>query len=312
MDDQMENGKNENTTNIIKILDRLLIEVSGKKDWQGTLSVNDLFRIARLLENKLDVIVVPTLGVPIRPNSFDYIFREVEKTFDSYQKIMLLWAKRIQNYQYSSKMEAIPEHRIDDVTPYWKNDYFHPGDAILAYSVVACYRPKRILEIGCGNSTKFMRQASQDYHVETEITCIDPEPRENIKGICDKYYANTLADVNPNIFRQLGPGDILFIDGSHLVMNGSDCVHFFLNILPTLPEGIWVHLHDIFLPYDYPYQLFHDCKSNEQYMLAMLFLYSKEWIPIYPIYYAHKKGILPHGGGSFWMMRCSDTKELGI
>ena len=182
MGDKMGIIDENSINNIIKILDRLMVEVSGKKDWQGTLSANDLFRIAPLLEDRLGAIVVPTLGVPIRPNSFDYIFREVEKIFDSYQKIMVFFAKKIQKYQYSTKIDTIPENRIDDVTPYWKNDYFHPGDAILAYSVIACFRPKRILEIGCGNSTKFMKRASQDFRVETEIICIDPEPRENIEG----------------------------------------------------------------------------------------------------------------------------------
>jgi len=105
------------------------------------------------------------------------------------------------------------------------------------------------------------------------------------------------------VFSRLRPGDVLFIDGSHLVMNGSDCVRFFLDVLPILPDGVWVHLHDVFLPYDYPYQLFLDCKSNEQYMVAVLLLHSQDWVPVLPIYYGHKPGILPHGGGSFRMRR---------
>jgi hypothetical protein len=86
-------------------------------------------------------------------------------------------------------------------------------------------------------------------------------------------------------------------------MNGSDCVHLFLNVLPQLRSGVWVHFHDIFLPHDYPYDLHVSCRYNEQYMLAQLFLYSQEWLPALPIYYAHKKKILPHGGGSFWMRK---------
>lgn len=116
-----------------------------------------------------------------------------------------------------------------------------------------------------------------------------------------------MQTVDLAVFDQLESGDVVFMDGSHLVMNGSDCTHFFLNVLPVLPVGIWVHIHDVFLPYDYPYQLFLDCKSNEQYMLAVLFLNSREWVPVLPIYYGYHMGILPHGGGSLWMRRLPIT-----
>jgi hypothetical protein len=33
--------------------------------------------------------------------------------------------------------------------------------------------------------------------------------------------------VEPSYFDQLRPGDILFVDGSHIVFNGSDTVHLF-------------------------------------------------------------------------------------
>ncbi len=255
------------------------------------------------LEKALGVLIVPTLGVPIYPNPFDYVFPHVKVVFDGYRNIMHTYADAVREYIFAPKLASIPEQKIDTVTPYWSNDYFHPGDARLAYAVIARYQPRRIIEIGCGNSTKFMRRAVIDYAIGTKIICIDPQPREDISQIADTVYSASLPTVDLRVFDQLEDGDVLFIDGSHLVMNGSDCVQFFLNILPALPKGIWVHLHDIFLPYDYPYQLFLDCKSNEQYMLAMLFLHSKEWIPVLPIYYGYREGILPHGGGSLWMRK---------
>ncbi|HVM59988.1 MAG TPA: class I SAM-dependent methyltransferase [Verrucomicrobiae bacterium] len=255
------------------------------------------------LEKELDVLIVPTLGVPMRPHPLDYVFPHLKKVFDGHRDIIRRHADQVREFIFSPHLDTVPQTKTDDVTPYWGNDYFHPGDARLAYAVIACHRPRRVIEIGCGNSTKFMRRAIDDYQLPTRITCIDPQPREDISKVAHEYFEASLPTVDLDVFDQLEPGDVLFLDGSHLVMNGSDCVQFFLNILPRLPKGVWIHLHDIFLPFDYPYQLFLDCKSNEQYMLAMLFLFSREWLPVLPIYYGYREGILPHGGGSLWMKR---------
>jgi len=266
-------------------------------------SYPDLLKVMPRLEEALGVLMVPTLGVPIRPNPPGYVFSPVQAVFDSYRGVMQGYAADVMEYIFSPRLESIPESQIDDVTPFWNNGYFPAGDARLTYAVIARFRPRLIIEIGCGNSTKFMRQAALDYATGSRIICIDPQPRADITMVADDFHQANLTTVDLRMFDQLGSGDVLFVDSSHLVMNGSDCVQFFLNILPALVRGVWVHLHDIFLPYDYPYELFVNCKSNEQYMLAVLFLHSREWVPVLPIYYAHQLGILPHGGGSLWMRR---------
>jgi hypothetical protein len=43
----------------------------------------------------------------------------------------------------------------------------------------------------------------------------------------------------------------LFIDSSHAVKIGSDVVHLCLNVIPRLPPGVFIHIHDICLPYVY-------------------------------------------------------------
>ena len=52
--------------------------------------------------------------------------------------------------------------------------------------MVSRYRPRRIVEIGSGNSTKFMRRAARDRGLTTRIVCIDPEPREDISLVADE------------------------------------------------------------------------------------------------------------------------------
>lgn len=61
----------------------------------------------------------------------------------------------------------------------------------------------------------------------------------------------------------------VFIDSSHVVATGGDVVREYLDILPTLQSGVVVHVHDIFLPSDYPREavLKDMCFWSEQYLL---------------------------------------------
>jgi len=269
----------------------------------GRLEYNQLKKVYPKFEEALDAWITPRLGFSIQANPFDQIFPLVQAVFESHLSAMRLHAAEVIPFIQSPKLTSIPQNKVDDVTPFWSNDYFHPGDARLAYAMVARFRPKRIIECGCGNSTKFMRRAAVDYQTGTQIICIDPEPRANIRGVADEFHPASTTAMAPVFFDQLDAGDFLFVDGSHLVMNGSDCVHLFLNVLPRLRSGVWVHFHDVFLPHDYPYEMHVSCRYNEQYLLAQLFLNSRDWLPALPIYYAHKKKILPYGGGSFWMLK---------
>jgi methyltransferase family protein len=61
-----------------------------------------------------------------------------------------------------------------------------------------------------------------------------------------------VQDLDLGFFNTLESGSILFIDSSHVVGVGSDVVREYLEILPRLKPGVIVHVHDIFLPCDYP------------------------------------------------------------
>jgi hypothetical protein len=266
-------------------------------------SYSELKPIIPHLERALGVWIIPTLGVEISPNLPGYEFPLLRRLFDGYLPLMKQYAAEVRDLIFSPELESVPHDEVDDVTPFWGNVYFHPGDARLAYAVVARYRPATIIEVGCGHSTRFMRRAIHDHATGTRLVCIDPAPRASIAHVADEIHPVSCTSLDPALFTRLVAGDILFLDGSHLVMNGSECTHLFLNVIPQLPDGVWVHLHDVFLPYDYPYDLHIACRYNEQYLLAMLLLYGHDWVPVFPIYYGYQMGILPHGGGSFWMRK---------
>ena len=63
----------------------------------------------------------------------------------------------------------------------------NPGlDGAMAYAMVRKFKPRRIIEVGSGHSTRFMAQAIEDAQLETELHWIDPQPRREIDEICSK------------------------------------------------------------------------------------------------------------------------------
>ena len=55
-----------------------------------------------------------------------------------------------------------------------------------------------------------------------------------------------------DFFLQLQHNDILFIDSTHVIKIGGEVNYLFLEVLPRLNKGVIVHVHDIFLPFEYP------------------------------------------------------------
>ena len=107
--------------------------------------------------------------------------------------------------------------------------------------------------------------------MRTKIISLDPCPRVEIDDICDDIIRCPLEEVDINIFKKLNEGDILFIDSSHRIFMNSDVTVTFLDIIPDLNKDVYVHFHDIYLPFDYPSQYQYKYFS-EQYLLAAYLL----------------------------------------
>ncbi len=141
---------------------------------------------------------------------------------------------------------------------------FSNGDPHILYAIIRDVRPSRIVEVGAGKTTQIMAAALAMNVAEgspkTKVISIDPYPKPllkslavNAKDMMDfSLLEQPVQSVDPGIFESLGPRDILFVDSSHVFKQGSDVEFEFLNIYPVLKKGVLLHLHDIFLPYDYP------------------------------------------------------------
>jgi hypothetical protein len=136
--------------------------------------------------------------------------------------------------------------------PRFDQDWFPRLDAAAAYAIVRRAKPHRIVEVGSGHSTRFLARAIADGDLKTSLTCIDPAPRASLEALAVDWLPFLLQDAPETCFAALRPGDLLFIDSSHVLMPGSDVDRLLNQILPLLAAGIIVHVHDIFLPDPYP------------------------------------------------------------
>ncbi|HYA42777.1 MAG TPA: class I SAM-dependent methyltransferase [Syntrophobacteraceae bacterium] len=217
---------------------------------------------------------------------------------------------------FHSCIERIPYTMSNNIDPFWNNGYFPALDALALYCVITAMKPKHYIEIGSGNSTKFAKKAIKDFGLNTEMICIDPKPRAEIKNIADKiiYCQCEMADLS--IFSRLEPNDILFIDGSHRCFMNSDVTTVFLDIIPELKSGVLIHFHDIYLPYDYPPEM-KEFFYSEQYLLAVMLLSMPQPDVLFPAFFIQNDRELMNilkpvtealsrtgfHGGSFWMRK---------
>jgi hypothetical protein len=174
---------------------------------------------------------------------------------------------------HSDSLNSFHNKEDNEVGYSFSNDYFSSPDTEILYSVVRTYCPKRIVEIGSGNSTKIARQAILDAKLSTEIVSIDPYPRCDVTNSADQNIPQNVETITTHsLFDSLSANDILFIDSSHEVRCGNDVVFLLLNVVPTLQPGVLIHLHDIFLPFEYPkdWIVANRWNWNEQYLVQAL------------------------------------------
>ena len=141
--------------------------------------------------------------------------------------------------------------------PRWAQGWFPRLDGAIAYMLVRRLAPRRIVEVGSGHSTRFLARAVRDGGLDTAITAIDPAPRATIAELPVTLLRHSVQEcvargIGSEVFGALSAGDFLMIDSSHVLMPGSDVDLLLGRVVPALPSGAILHLHDIFLPDDYP------------------------------------------------------------
>jgi predicted O-methyltransferase YrrM len=182
---------------------------------------------------------------------------------------------------YRAEYEHFARTSSADGGFYLDNGYFEAVDAEVLYCVVRHFRPRRVIEVGSGFSTLVTRMALRANAGDSTLTAIDPEPRTSILGAIDTHVASPVEEVNPGVFADLQANDILFIDSSHVIRAHGDVNYLFFEVLPHLRPDVLVHVHDIFLPYDYPPRWV-EAGNTEQYLLLAFLSGNQQFEVLWP------------------------------
>lgn len=202
------------------------------------------------------------------------------------------------------------------------NDSYPLPDARVLYAMTRHLRPKLIVELGSGQTTRVMAQACRENARDgqpTRLRAFDPFPTaidDTLPGL-DELVRTKAQDVPDEVFAELQAGDVLFVDTTHTVKIASDVNHIVLRVLPLLNDGVIVHVHDIFLPYEYPRFFFADFALYwaEQYLLQAFLAYNSAFEVLCGVHALGRErgermagvGALAPGeiGSSFWIRRRS-------
>jgi predicted O-methyltransferase YrrM len=225
--------------------------------------------------------------------------------------------------RYIHELADIPDHAGSGSEFYWQNNFWNSADALVQYGLLRSRKPSAVIEVGCGFSSLLAARAlrknsEENRELTTNVTLIEPNPRRELldKLPRDWRLVESILQRCPfEWFGRLGPGDLLFYDGSHCCHTASDVNWFFFQVLPRLREGVLIHVHDIFFPSDYPREwLFERLQSwNEQFLLqAFLMNNSAYRVEIANAFIAREReaqmkalygAIQPFWGASFWMTK---------
>lgn len=158
---------------------------------------------------------------------------------------------------------------------YLDNSYYSYADGIFLYSMMRHIKPRRVIEVGSGFSSALMLDVNECfYNNSIELTFIEPHPERLNSLINDadtknvRLLENKLEETPVSIFQNLTKNDILFIDSSHVSKAGSDVNALIFDILPVIASGVYIHIHDIFYPFEYPKNwIYKGVSWNEAYIL---------------------------------------------
>jgi hypothetical protein len=222
----------------------------------------------------------------------------------------------------------------------WENCCFGGSEAQLYWSMIVHHRPKKILEIGAGWSTKlaanavrFLSSLGDGLQIPV-LEAVDPyatgyfdgsvKIRNEMQDLGEAFPGFShlvkvrVQDVDLHLFDALVENDILFIDSTHCVFFGSDVIHLILEVLPRIARGVLVHFHDIFIPFPYSCSHLRDRTFwNEQYLLQAFLTHNDQWEVMWAetymeAYHPHEHGKMKpqeegfsgySGKSSFWIRR---------
>jgi Methyltransferase domain len=165
---------------------------------------------------------------------------------------------------------------------YFDNPAYSWSDALVLHAMLRHIRPRRVVEVGSGYSSAMTLDTTERWldgspHGPVELVFVEPYP-ELLRSLLRRgdesrvtIHEVAVQDVPLDVFESLGAGDVLFVDSTHVVKAGSDVNHLMFEVFPRLAKGVWIHLHDIFFPFEYPPDWIREGRAwHEAYLLRAL------------------------------------------
>lgn len=211
----------------------------------------------------------------------------------------------------------------------WDNGMYGAVESEILHAVVRRHEPKRIVELGSGFTSLIIAGACRlnaSAGRPVDYSCFDPFPRDFVRhGIegMNSFAPVSATDVPQEQFDALSAGDIVFVDTTHTVKVASEVNRLMLEVFPKLAPGVLIHVHDIFLPYEYPREFFQSqCYWQEQYLLQALLTENPNLEVLLPVAAMCRErpefiGALmpwhraPSGPGAFWIRRTLPVQPSG-
>jgi len=218
------------------------------------------------------------------------------------------------------RFAGAPAERPQGVRYHAQNDSFPLCDAYFLSALLRARRPERVIEVGSGLSSAVLLDTLDQAGIEAQLTFVEPYPERLLEialpGDLERHrlLRQRVQDVPLSEFEELRFGDVLFIDSSHVVKTGSDVHHLFLEVLPRLAVGVFVHVHDVPFPLEYDPAVVYEGRAwNEAYFLRAFLAFNDAFeIALHPsAFLAHGEAIgraLPERcrdamGSSIWLRR---------
>lgn len=227
----------------------------------------------------------------------------------------------VESFERYYDEQPFPEQRTPDRRYHFQNPAYSYSDAIFLHCMIRHLRPRRVVEVGSGYSS-CVTLDTNELHFGGAIQCtfIEPYPDllRSLMRAGDEERVTVLRskvqDVDVAIFERLEPNDVLFIDSTHVSKVGSDVNHLLFEVLPRLAAGVYVHVHDIFHPFDYPPAWLQEGRAwSEAYLLRSFLTFNGAYeIVLFNTFLEHfHRGYferrmplcLKDPGGSIWLRR---------
>lgn len=225
-------------------------------------------------------------------------------------------------YKYYDEI-IFPSKKTKGLRYHYENDAYSYTDSIMLYSFMRYLKPSKVIEVGSGYSSAAMLDVDEHFlDKKTSFTFIEPYPKllQSLLKNDDKKRVSiedkNVQMLDPSYFSSLKAGDILFIDSTHVSKVGSDVNHIFFKIIPSLAKGVYVHIHDVFWPFEYLEDWVYEGRAwNEDYLLRAFLMYNDEFEIVLwsdymhrasPSFFTHKMPLCKKNlGGSIWLRKTS-------